>query len=70
MKCQLFPFIHFDMRGFATEAASTHHVDGKLRRAAAAWRTFLAAFLALPEIHAGVLFDYTKNKLRSKKCRC
>jgi hypothetical protein len=52
------------MRCLATEAASTHHIDGKPGRAAVAWRTFLAAFLALPEVHAGVLFDYTKNKLR------
>ena len=48
------------MRGLAAEAASTHDVDGKLRRAAVAWRTFLAAFLALPDVHDGVLSGLLK----------
>lgn len=60
----LFPLIHFDVWGFAAKTASAYHIDGKLRRAAVAWSAFHTAFLTLTRIHADVLFDYTKNKLR------
>ena len=64
MRLWLFPLIHFDVWGFTAKTASADDINAKLRRAAVAWRAFLTAFLTLTRIHANVLFDYSKNKLR------